>query len=98
MESARRSLPCDNKRRNELESNGYWYREVVQRREGLRIHHAGRRGRRRVLPPHRHPVRRLPQPRRRSEGRVRRPAWPEGPAGGERSPLLVFASKTASSI
>ena len=35
-------------------SNGNWYREVVQRREGLRLHHSGRRRRGRVLPPHRH--------------------------------------------
>src|SRR5512133_2216944 len=75
--------------RKSRESNGYRYREVVQRREGLRLHHAGRRGRRRVLPPHRHPGRRVPHPRRGPEGGVRRDEGPEGPPGRERPRHLI---------
>src|SRR5687767_6155533 len=66
--------------------NGDWYREVVQRREGLRFHHAGRRGRGPLLPPQRDPDRWLPLPAGRAEGRVRRRPWPQGPAGAERPP------------
>ena len=51
-QNGRPSAGCPCKRRKR---NGNWYREVVQRREGLRLHHPGRRRRGRVLPPHRHP-------------------------------------------
>src|SRR5438309_10736266 len=65
--------------------NGNWYREVVQRREGIRVHRAGQRGTRRLLPSHRHPGGGLPQPRRGAEGGIRDEEGPEGPAGRERA-------------
>src|SRR5688572_17925593 len=60
-----RTIASDEERQ-EKTSNGNWYCEVVQRREGLWLHHPGGRRRRLVLPPHRHPVRWLPQPGRRT--------------------------------
>ena len=41
--------PGGSKQRKRL-LNGDWYREVVQRREGLRLHHPGQRWRGRLLP------------------------------------------------
>src|SRR6266481_2536443 len=66
--------------------NGYWYREVVQRREGVRVHRAGQRRPGRLLPSHRHPGGRLPLAGRRAEGRIRGAEGAEGPAGRERPP------------
>src|ERR1700730_1939948 len=70
---------------DEGSNDGNRYREVVQRREGVWLHHPGRWRRGRVLPPHRHPGRGLPQPRRGAEGRVRGHQGPQGPGGRERS-------------
>src|SRR4051794_1918673 len=52
-------------------SHGNWHREVVQRREGLRVHHAGRGLERPVRPPLEHPGRRLSLARRGRARRVR---------------------------
>src|SRR5260370_25882206 len=69
-----------------VSKNGHWYREVVQRREGLRIHRAGQRWSGRILPSHRHRGGRLSHARRGAEGAVRSEQGAEGPAGCERPP------------
>src|SRR5690242_6860839 len=78
--------------------DGDGYREVVQRREGLRLHPAGRRRRGRVLPPHRDPGRRRPHPRGGTEGRVRGEEGAEGAPGGERTPDLTGSTQTAPAL
>src|SRR2546427_11334897 len=60
-------------------------REVVQRREGIWVHYAGRRRQGRVRPSHRDPVGGISQPGRGPEGRIRRAGGSERTAGGERS-------------
>ncbi|CAA9315224.1 MAG: Cold shock protein of CSP family, partial [uncultured Frankineae bacterium] len=67
---------------------GSGFCEVVQRREGLRLHRAGRRRCRRLRPLLRHPVAGLQVPRGEPARRVRHHAGPEGPAGGERRPAV----------
>src|SRR6266516_6192314 len=59
-------------------------REVVQRLEGLRLHLAGRRRRRRLRSLQRERRRGLQEPHRRREGRVRGRRGPERPAGPQR--------------
>src|SRR5256886_15494670 len=59
-------------------------REVVQRLEGLRLHLAGRRRRRRLRSLQRDRRRGLQEPHRRRQGRVRGRGGPEGPPGSER--------------
>ncbi|CAA9419201.1 MAG: Cold shock protein of CSP family, partial [uncultured Nocardioides sp.] len=63
---------------------GSRHREVVQRREGFRLHRPGGRRRRRLRALLGHPVAGLQVPGREPEGRVRRHPGPQGPAGGER--------------
>ena len=60
------------------------HREVVQRREGFRLHHPGERRKGLLRPPHRHQGGRVPQPRRGRAGRVRHRAGREGPRRRER--------------
>src|SRR5512140_2263033 len=84
FQGPRRGAACE--RQN---GNGDWDREVVQRREGLRVHHSGRRRQGRVRPPHRHPDGRVPQPRRGPEGGVRGDRGAKGTAGGERPEGLI---------
>ncbi|CAA9374106.1 MAG: Cold shock protein of CSP family, partial [uncultured Nocardioides sp.] len=67
---------------------GFRHRQVVQRREGLRLHRTGWRRRGRLRPLLRDPVQRLQVARREPEGRVRPRPGPQGPAGGERHRLL----------
>src|SRR6185503_16227576 len=64
-------------------SNGNRHGEVVQRRERLRVHHAGRRQRGPVRPFFRDQHAGLQDPEGRSEGELRRRAGPEGQAGVE---------------
>src|ERR1700733_12127531 len=84
--SPRGTVPCGLKEKYE---NGNWHREVVQRFKGLRIRHAGRRGRRRFLPPVGHPGDRLSVAHRGTEGGIRRDEGPQGPSGVERSRDLL---------
>src|ERR671930_850945 len=70
--------------------NGNWYGQVVQRREGLWVHHPGRRWRGCLLPLQRDPGGWLQEPFRGPEGGVRGRPWSEGPAGPERPPHLSW--------
>src|SRR5918997_801096 len=63
-------------------------RQVVQRRKGLRLHHAGRGRSRPLRPLHRDRRRRLQVAGRELEGGVRGGDRRQGPQGGERSPDL----------
>src|SRR5215468_8822643 len=90
-ETARRFLPL---RALQSETHGNRYREVVQRCEGLWLHHPGRRRRGRLRPSHRHPGRGVSYPRRGTEGVVRREPRTEGPAGAERQAGLATHLET----
>src|SRR4051812_47321521 len=70
------------------ERHGNWYREVVQRLQRLRIHHAGRRRQGSVLPSQRDSRLRLQIAQGWPEGLVRRDARPEGPRRDERQAPL----------
>src|SRR5207248_5393226 len=88
---ARTSSACAKRLPSPFVSNGrevFFYgkrnRQVVQRRQGLRFHHARGRLKGRVRPPLEHRRRRLQEPRRRNEGRVRDARRRQGPRGRER--------------
>ncbi|CAA9476402.1 MAG: Cold shock protein of CSP family, partial [uncultured Solirubrobacteraceae bacterium] len=67
---------------------GYRNRQVVQRRQGLRLRHA-RRGRQGPLrPSHRHQRQRLQVARRGCPGVVRRRGRRQGPQGRQRHAAL----------
>src|SRR5580658_6069858 len=70
--------------------NGNWHSEVVQRFKGLWIRHAGRRGRRRFLPPVGHSGDGVSLAHRGTEGRVRRDQGPQGAPGVECSRDLLI--------
>src|SRR5207237_2995437 len=74
--------------------NGDWYREVVQRHEGLRFHHPGRRRGRRLLSSHRDQDGWLPLTRGGREGRVRGRQGAERLAGAERPQGRNLESRT----
>src|SRR5690348_491345 len=67
------------------------YREVVQRREGLRLHHARERRKGLLRASHRYPGGWFPFPRRGSAGRVRSRPGREGPGRAERHQALTNA-------
>src|SRR5256885_12251680 len=71
-------------------ARGKWHREVVQRGEGLWFYQPGGWRRGRVRPLLGHLGRRVQDPGRGRGARVRRDAWPQGPAGGERSQGLTL--------
>jgi len=58
--------------------------KVVQRRQGVRVHHSWRRQQRPVRPSQRDPRRGLQDARREREGAVRARTGREGTAGDER--------------
>src|SRR6266540_207021 len=89
--TGRRNAP---RRGKEGIAYGDWDREVVQPREGLRLHHSRRRQRRCVRALQRHRRRGIQEPRRRTEGRVRGHAGPEGPAGREREARFLTGRVT----
>src|SRR5207253_7484334 len=70
--------------RGACSSHGYRHRQVVQQREGLRLHHARRRDEGRLRPPLADRWRGLQVSERRPEGRVRGSRRREGPRGDER--------------
>src|SRR3954468_4787269 len=70
--------------RNIERANVDWYREVVQRCEGVWLHHAGRGWRGRLLPPHRDRGRGVSLAHRRTEGDLRGVEGSQGAAGAER--------------
>src|SRR5438477_2171419 len=67
----------------------YRYREVVQRREGVRLHHAGERREGLLRAPHRDPSAGVQVARRGRARRVRRRAGTEGSGGAERREALT---------
>src|SRR5438552_1483364 len=71
-------------------------REVVQRRQGLRVHHARRRGQGPVRAPQRNRRQRLQVAPRGREGQLRRRNRAEGPQRGERTSALGDRSSSSS--
>ena len=65
-------------------THGNWNREVVQRRQGLRLRHSGRARQGPVRAPHRHRRRGLPLARRGCARGVRGSAGRQGPQGHQR--------------
>src|SRR6476661_7062326 len=66
---------------------------MVQRRQGLRLHHARGRSEGLLRPPFGHPGPGLQEPGRRRAGRVRHRAGPEGPGRRERRQAAVVAGQ-----
>src|SRR6266568_8320676 len=76
----------------EVKRYGNWNRQVVQQREGIRVHHAVRGREGSVRPLQRDSGRRLQVAARGRAGRVRGPGGREGPPGSERDARRVGRS------